>query len=95
MGNTLLKVGIGGLVGIGVGLFVGKCKIDQLETERDNLDLENTCLKAEREIMQRVNDNLRETNKSTRRGERGDVTPLFFLLKPLILHFRDEVVPYE
>ena len=63
MNKTLLKICVGGLAGIGVGLFVGKHKINQLEAERDNLELRNKCLAADCESMQRCNDNLRETNK--------------------------------
>lgn len=63
MGNTLLKIGIGGLAGFGLGLMVSKYKIDKLEAERDELDLRNTCLTSEYEIAQRVNDNLRATNE--------------------------------
>lgn len=63
MNKTLLKICVGGLAGIGVGLFVSQHKIDQLEAERDELELRNKCLSADCEITKMCNDNLRETNK--------------------------------
>lgn len=70
MDKTLLGFFMGGLAGIGLGLFVGKCKIDRLEAERDaleaerdTLELRNKSLKSECEIQEMVNDNLRATNE--------------------------------
>lgn len=59
MDDKWLKLGIGGLVGIGLGLIVGRHKIDRLEAERDTLELSNECLKSELEITKRNNDNLK------------------------------------
>lgn len=63
MDKTLLGFFMGGLAGIGLGLFVGKCKIDQLEAERDTLELDNVTLKSICELRERENDNLRATNE--------------------------------
>ena len=63
MNKTLLKICVGGLAGIGVGLFVGKHKIRQLEAERDNLELRNKCLTANCEITQACIDGIKESNE--------------------------------
>lgn len=63
MNKTLLKIGVGGIAGIGLGLFIGKHKIDKLEAERDMLETKNTCLESDCESIKRCNDNLREANK--------------------------------
>ena len=61
--KTLLKIGVGGLVGIGLGLFVGEYKREQLEMERDALELSNKCLTAKCEILQKYGDNMRANNE--------------------------------
>lgn len=63
MNTTLLKICAGGLAGLGLGLIIGKNKIEQLETELDTLELQNKCLTADRDLLQMSNDNLKETNK--------------------------------
>lgn len=63
MNKSLLKICIGGLSGIGVGLFVSKHKIDQLEAKRDELELSNKCLEANHEFTQICIDNLKANNE--------------------------------
>ena len=61
--KTLLKICIGGLAGMGLGLIVSKRKIEQLEAERDTLELSNKSLTSICEFRQMQNDNLRAANE--------------------------------
>lgn len=61
--DTIVKLCIGGLIGIGIGTLVGQYEIDKLETERDDLLLRNKCLKATNDMLDMECDVLKENNK--------------------------------
>lgn len=63
MNSTLLKFCVGGLAGVGLGLIIGKYKLDQLEAKYDELELQNICLTSNCELLQMNNNNLKEVNK--------------------------------
>ena len=62
MSKMSLNICLGALVSLGFGLMIGKRKCDQLEAERDVLELQNKCLESNQEFMQIECDNLKETN---------------------------------
>lgn len=63
MSKMTLNICMGALIGLGFGLMVGKRKCDQLEIERDTLELQNQCLESSQELLHIECDNLREANK--------------------------------
>ena len=63
MNKMSLNICLGALMGLGFGLMISKHKCDQLEIERDTLELRNQCLESSQKLLHIECDNLRETNE--------------------------------
>jgi hypothetical protein len=60
---TGIGIGIGGIVGGIIGWFVGRSKVEELEIERDNLELENRVLRSNNEMKEQAIDNMDSMNR--------------------------------
>ena len=63
MNKWLTGIGIGGIVGGIIGWFVGRSKVEELEIERDNLELENRVLRSNNEMQEQAIDNMDSMNR--------------------------------
>lgn len=63
MNKCLTKIGLGLLAGCGIGLIIGKRKVNELEAKLDNLIAINKHLHDTNDDLVRCNNNLRMVNK--------------------------------